>query len=172
MICDRTSNFLVSVFALKGNAVKVPVPSQTRYPEIFLRNTVMARRIELIATSAFGLEAVVSRELHDLGYHEQYSEDGRVTFVGNELAICRCNLWLRSADRLLVKVGGFPAYDFGEYFDRVEELLWNEWLPVDAKFPVSGKSVRSQLHHEPTIQAVTKKAIAESLKKSYQRHWF
>ena len=132
----------------------------------------MARRIELIATSAFGLEAVVSRELHDLGYHEQYSEDGRVTFIGNELAICRCNLWLRSADRLLVKVGGFPAYDFGEYFDQVEALPWNEWLPVDAKFPVSGKSVRSQLHHEPTIQAVTKKAIAESLKKSYQRHWF
>ncbi|MEI8022504.1 MAG: THUMP domain-containing protein, partial [Schlesneria sp.] len=132
----------------------------------------MARRIELVATSAFGLEAVVSRELHELGYHEQFSEDGRVTFVGDELAICRCNLWLRSADRLLVKVGGFPAYDFGEYFDRVEALPWNEWLPIDAKFPVSGKSVRSQLHNEPTIQAVTKKAIAESLKKSYQRHWF
>lgn len=132
----------------------------------------MSRRLELIATAAFGLEAVVARELQDLGYGEQKVEDGRVTFVGDELAICRCNLWLRSADRVLLKVGGFRAVDFGEFFPQVEALPWHEWLPVDAKFPVSGKSVRSRLHHEPTIQAVTKKAIVESLKRHYQRHWF
>ena len=132
----------------------------------------MARRIELIATAAFGLEAVVSRELTDLGYTEQTVEDGRVTFIGDELAVCRCNLWLRAADRLLVKVGSFPAHDFGELFDRIEALPWHEWLQVDARFPVSGKSVRSQLHHEPTIQSVTKKAIVESLKRNFQRHWF
>ena len=132
----------------------------------------MTRRMELIATAAFGLEAVVSRELHQLGYSEQMVEDGRVTFIGDELAICRSNLWLRAADRVLVKIGCFPAYDFGELFSQVEELPWHEWLPVDARFPVSGKSVRSQLHHEPTIQSVTKKAIVESLKKSFQRHWF
>ena len=132
----------------------------------------MTRRLELIATSAFGLEAVVSRELHELGYTEQQVEDGRITFIGDELAICRCNLWLRSADRVLVKIGLFPAVDFGELFDRVKALPWHEWLPVDAKFPVSGKSVRSQLHHEPTVQSVTKKAIVESLKKSFDRHWF
>ncbi len=86
----------------------------------------MTRRLELIATSAFGLEAVVARELHGLGYTEQQVEDGRVTFIGDELAICRCNLWLRSADRILVKIGLFPAHDFGELFDRVEALPWNE----------------------------------------------
>ncbi len=132
----------------------------------------MTRRIELIATSAFGLEAVVSRELHDLGYTEQKVEDGRVTFIGDEQAICRCNLWLRAADRVLVKVASFHAADFGTFFDQIEAVPWQEWLPVDAKFPVSGKSVRSQLHHEPTIQAVAKKAIVESLKRNFQRHWF
>jgi putative N6-adenine-specific DNA methylase len=132
----------------------------------------MTRRLELIATAAFGLEAVVSRELHELGYTEQTVEDGRVTFIGDELAICRCNLWLRAADRVLVKIGTFPARDFGELFSQVEALPWHEWLPVDAKFPVSCKSVRSQLHHEPTIQSVTKKAIVESLKRDFQRHWF
>ncbi len=132
----------------------------------------MTRRMELIATSAFGLEAVVARELQELGYTEQKVEDGRVTFIGDELAICRCNLWLRAADRVLVKIGQFHAPDFGALFDQVENLPWHEWLPVDAKFPVSGKSVRSNLHHEPTIQSVTKKAIVESLKRNYQRHWF
>lgn len=132
----------------------------------------MTRRIELIATTAFGLEAVVSRELRELGYDDQKVEDGRVTFFGDELAICRCNLWLRAADRVLVKVGGFPATDFGEFFDRIEAMPWHEWLPVDARFPVAGKSVRSHLHHEPTIQSVTKKAVVESLKRNYQRHWF
>lgn len=132
----------------------------------------MTRRLELIATAAFGLEAVVSRELTQLGYPDQKVEDGRITFIGDELAICRCNMWLRSADRVLVKIGAFPASDFGELFDQVEALPWDEWLAVDAKFPVSCRSVRSQLHHEPTIQSITKKAVVESLKKSYQRHWF
>lgn len=129
-------------------------------------------RIELIATAAFGIESIVARELADLGYHEQRVEDGRVTFWGDELAICRCNLWLRSADRLLVKVGGFPAHDFEALFQQVMALPWAQWLTADAKFPVSGKSVRSKLHNEPSIQGVTKKAIVESLKKTYQRHWF
>jgi len=129
-------------------------------------------RLELIATAAFGLESVVSRELTQLGYHEQRVEDGRVTFVGDELAICRCNFWLRSADRVLVKVGAFAAYDFEALFQQVMALTWANWLSTDAKFPVSGKSVRSKLHAEPSIQGVTKKAIVESLKATYQRHWF
>ena len=79
-------------------------------------------RLELIATSAFGLESVVSRELTQLGYHDQRVEDGRVTFVGDELAICRCNLWLRSADRVLVKVGAFAADDFETLFQQVMAL--------------------------------------------------
>lgn len=132
----------------------------------------MSRRLELIATSAFGLEAVVGRELAELGYVDQTTEDGRITFRGDELAICRCNLWLRSADRVLLKVGGFPARDYDQLFSQVEALPWSEWLPVDAKFPVGCRSVRSQVHHEPTIQSMTKKAIVESLKRTYSRHWF
>ncbi len=128
--------------------------------------------MELIATSAFGLEAVVSRELEALGYHEQIVEDGRVTFQGDELAVCRCNLWLRSADRVLIKVGGFPAPDFGALFDQTAQLPWSDWLPIDAKFPVSGKSVRSKLYAVSTVQGVTKKAIVEHLKKHSNRHWF
>lgn len=129
-------------------------------------------RIPLIATAAFGLEAVVSRELMELGYTDQQVLDGRVKFVGDELAICRCNLWLRAADRLLIEVGSFEAWDYGMLFDQVKALPWAEWLPADAKFPVSGKAVRSQLHNEPSIQGVTKKAIVEGLKPVYQRHWF
>lgn len=129
-------------------------------------------RIELIATAAFGIESVVSRELAELGYTDQRVEDGRVTFIGDELAICRCNLWLRSADRVLVKVGAFLARDFEALFQQVMALPWAQWLSADSKFPVSGKSVRSQLHNEPSIQGVTKKAIVESLKTTYQRHWF
>lgn len=141
-------------------------------PPVLWQFSMMTRRLELIATAAFGLEAVVSRELTELGYSEQTVEDGRVTFIGDERAICRCNLWLRAADRVLVKIGSFPAFDFGELFSQVEALPWHEWLPVDARFPVSARSVRSQLHHEPTIQSVTKKAIVESLKSTFQRHWF
>lgn len=127
--------------------------------------------IELIATSAFGLESVVSRELSQLGYTDQRVEDGRVTFVGDELAICRTNLWLRSADRVLLKVGQFLARDFGHLFDQVGALPWADWIPIDARFPVSGKSVRSQLHNVPTVQSVTKKSIVEALKRTTNRHW-
>jgi len=129
-------------------------------------------RLELIATAAFGLEAVVARELEALGYEGLQVEDGRVRFIGDELAVCRCNLWLRSADRVLILVGQFPARSFGQLFDQATELPWEQWVPADGKFPVSGKSIRSTLHHVPTVQSVVKKAIVERLKKTYQRHWF
>lgn len=129
-------------------------------------------RLELIATAAFGLESVVSRELSDLGYTEQIVEDGRVSFLGDERAICRTNLWLRSADRVLLRVGTFPAADFDQLFDRTMGLPWQDWIPADGRFPVDAKSVRSALHHVPSVQKAVKKAIVESLKKTYQRHWF
>jgi len=129
-------------------------------------------RLELIATTAFGLEAVVARELRALGYDQQTVEDGRVSFVGDELAICRCNLWLRSAERVMLKVGEFVAADFDALFDQTTALPWADLLPVDAKFPVDGKTVRSTLHHIPTIQGMVKRAIADSLKRTHQRHWF
>ncbi len=128
--------------------------------------------MQLIAVTSFGLEAVVARELKQLGYEKQTVEDGRVTFESDAAGIARANLWLRSAERVLIQVGQFEATDFGELFDRTQALAWDEWLPVDAYFPVRGKSVRSQLHSTPDCQAIAKKAIVEKLKQRYQKVWF
>ena len=129
-------------------------------------------QFDLIATSTFGLENVVARELKDLGYTQCQVSDGRVLFSGDESGIARCNLWLRSADRLLIRFGDFPAGDFGALFDNTLELPWNELLPVDAAFPVSGRSVRSKLRSVPKVQGCVKKAIVENLKRRYNRFRF
>ena len=130
-------------------------------------------QLELTATAAFGLEAVVSRELKRLGYDQNVQvQDGRITFDADASAIARCNLWLRSADRLLLKLKSFEAADFGELFEQAKSIPWEEWLPIDANFPVRAKSVRSQLHSEPDCQALVKKAIVERLKQTYRRDWF
>lgn len=129
-------------------------------------------QFDLIATSTFGLENVVARELKDMGYADCEVSDGRVLFSGDENDIARCNLWLRSADRLLIRVGEFPAPDFGSLFDQTLELPWNELLPVDAQFPVSGRSVRSKLKSVPKVQGSVKKAIVENLKRRYNRFRF
>jgi putative N6-adenine-specific DNA methylase len=134
--------------------------------------TTSATSLELIAVTSFGLEAVVGRELKQLGYERQTIEDGKVTFVADAVAIPRANLWLRSAERVLVKVGEFEAFDFGELFDRTQALPWDEWLPVRAYFPVRGRSVKSQLHSVPDCQAIVKKAVVERLKQRYHRVWF
>ena len=128
--------------------------------------------MKLIASTTFGLEAVVSRELKQLGYDQQTTEDGKVAFEADAAAIARTNLWLRSAERVLVQVGQFEAFDFGELFDRTIELPWEDWLPENAYFPVRGKSVRSQLHSVPDCQAIVKKAIVERLKRKYHKVWF
>src|SRR5688500_2311319 len=86
----------------------------------------------LIATAAFGLEAVVGREVERLGYADRAVEDGRVTFTADDAGVARSNLWLRSADRVLVRVGEFAAADFGDLFDAVAALAWEDWLPRDA----------------------------------------
>lgn len=129
-------------------------------------------KIELIATAAFGLEAIVAKELKELGYRDQMVENGRVTFYGDEEAICRTNLWLRSADRVLVKVGEFTATTFEQLFEQTKALPWQEWLPQDAEFPVDGKSVKSKLFSVSDCQAIVKKAIVEKLKQTYQQTWF
>lgn len=105
----------------------------------------------------------MSRELKLLGYLEQRVEDGRVTFVGDELALCRANIGLRCAERVLLKVAEFDAPDFDQLFAGVESVDWASLLPMDASIPVRGRSVRSQLHSVPTCQAMVKKAIAETL---------
>lgn len=128
--------------------------------------------VELIATAAFGLEAVVARELNQLGYEDCKIENGKVTFSADEMAICRCNLWLRTADRLLLKVGQFRATSFEELFQQTKALPWPEWLPKNACFPVEGKSVRSTLYSVPDCQAIVKKAIVEKMKQKYRLDWF
>jgi putative N6-adenine-specific DNA methylase len=126
-------------------------------------------KIDLIATATFGLEAVVAREVRDLGYQEVKVENARVTFTGDEAAICRTNLWLRAADRVLVKLGEFQARNFEELFQQTRALPWADWLPENAAFPVEGKSIKSQLHSVPDCQAIVKKAVVEKLKQRYRR---
>lgn len=129
-------------------------------------------KVELIATSSFGLEAIVAREVKKLGYEDVKVENARVSFTADLSAICRGNLWLRSADRLLIKMGEFEARSFTELFDKTRDLPWADWLPVNANFPVQGKSIRSQLFSVPDCQAIVKKAVVESLKGRYHKQWF
>jgi putative N6-adenine-specific DNA methylase len=129
-------------------------------------------KLQLIATSAFGIEAVAARELKWLGYDDQQVETGRITFAGDEEAICRTNIWLRTADRVLLKMGEFTALTFDELFEGTRALPWDEWLPGDAQFPVDGKSVSSKLASVPDCQAIVKKAIVEKMKQRYKKQWF
>ncbi len=129
-------------------------------------------RLELIATTTFGLEAVVKRELIDLGFEVLRTEDGKVTFATDASGLVRANLWLRAADRVLLKVGEFRAVTFDELFDQTQGLDWGQYLPADACFPVNGKSVKSILFSISDSQAIVKKAIVESLKKRYDISWF
>lgn len=123
--------------------------------------------LDLIAATAFGLEAVVVRELEKLGYTTSVLSTGRVLFRGDLSAICRANMWLRAADRVLIRVGSFPATDFGQLFDGVRALPWEEWVAKDAAFPVSGRSVKSQLSSVPACQKIVKKAIVERLRAAH-----
>ena len=129
-------------------------------------------KIELIATATFGLESVVAYEVKKLGYEDITVEDGKVTFSADYRAICRSNLWLRSADRVLLKMGSFKATTFEELFQQTKALSWPEWLPVNANFPVNGKSVKSKLFSVPDCQAIVKKAIVEKMKEKYRCNWF
>lgn len=129
-------------------------------------------KLHLIAVPTFGIEAVVGRELKKLGYEDQFIENGKVTFAGDESAICRTNLWLRSAERVLVKVGEFQALTFDELFEKTKALPWEDWIPEDARFPVDGKIVNSKLASVSDCQAIVKKAIVERLKTRYKREWF
>lgn len=124
-------------------------------------------RIELIATATFGLEAVVKREIEALGYKILKSEDGKITFLGDERAIVRSNLWLRTADRVLVKLAEFKALEFEELFQQTKAIDWADWIPIDGKFIVSGTSVKSKLHSVPACQSVVEKALIEKLKETY-----
>lgn len=118
---------------------------------------------DFIATAAFGLEAVVSRELERLGYADRVVEDGKVTFAADDAAVARTNLWLRSADRVLMQVGEFTALDFGELFDQTVAVPWEQWLPRDAAIPVEVRAVRSAIRSPRSAQSIVKKAIVTRL---------
>lgn len=124
-------------------------------------------KLELIATAAFGLEAVVRREIEALGYRIIKTEDGKVTFLGDERAVVRANLWLRSADRVLIRMGEFEAREFEELFQQIRALPWEEWIPLDGRFVVNGSSVKSKLSSVPACQSVAEKAIVEKLRETY-----
>lgn len=129
-------------------------------------------QLELIATAPMGLEAIVAQEVRQLGYDQVTVENGKVTFIGDELAISRANLWLRTADRVLVKMGQFKATTFEELFEGTKALPWPDWLPNDAEFPVEGRSRKSQLSSVPACQGIVKKAIVEKMKAHYGTEWF
>ena len=124
-------------------------------------------KLELIATATFGLEAVVKREIQELGYKIIKSEDGKITYLGDERAIVRSNLWLRSADRVLLKMAEFEAVEFEELFQQTRGLAWEELIPMDGKFTVTGTSVKSKLHSVPACQSIVKKAVVERLREYY-----
>lgn len=129
----------------------------------------MKNKFNLIATAAAGLEAVVGRELRDLGYECQV-ENGRVRFSGDISTIIESNLWLRAADRIKIIVGQFPARTFEELFQGVFGLDWENYLPLGCKFPISkAKCVKSKLHNEPSVQAISKKAVVKKLQKHFHR---
>jgi putative N6-adenine-specific DNA methylase len=129
-------------------------------------------KYQLIATAAMGLESLVAKEVRALGY-ECEVENGKVIYTGDEYAIARSNLWLRTADRVKIKVGEFKAYTFDELFEKTKALPWEKYLPEDAEFPVTGKSVKSKLFSVSDCQAIVKKAVVERMKGSYKRNsWF
>jgi putative N6-adenine-specific DNA methylase len=130
------------------------------------------RRMDIIVMTAFGLESVTAKELRNLGYHDLSVETGRIVFQGDAEAVVKTNLWLRTADRVLIRVGSFPAMTFTELFDGTKALPWGDWLSADSEFPVIGKSIRSQLFSVSDCQAIVKKAVVDKLKEKYHQSWF
>lgn len=133
----------------------------------------MKKTYELLAPCHFGLEAVLKKEILDLGYEISLVEDGRVTFIGDDEAICRANVFLRTAERILLKVGHFPALTFEELFQGIRSIPWEEYIPRDGKFWVAkASSIKSKLFSPSDIQSIIKKAMVERMKEYYNISWF
>ncbi len=131
------------------------------------------KKVELIAPCHFGMEAVLKREIYDLGYEIASVEDGRVSFYGDMEAICRANIFLRTAERILLKVGSFKAETFDELFERTKEIPWEDYIPKDGKFWVAkAASVKSKLFSPSDIQSIMKKAMVNRMKNHYHIEWF
>ena len=131
----------------------------------------MHGKYEVVASATFGLEAIVKREIEALGYEITDSRNGRLTFMGDERAVVRANLWLRCADRVYIKTGECTATQFEELFQAAYAIEWERWLPSDAHFTVTGSSARSVLHSVPACQSIIEKAIAKRLCEKYSLDW-
>lgn len=128
---------------------------------------------ELIAPCHFGMEAVLKREIIDLGYEISAVDNGKVTFIADAEGICRANIFLRTTERILLKAAEFKAETFDELFENIKEIGWEEFIPEDGKFWVAkASSVSSKLFSPSDIQRIVKKAMVESLKKTYHTDWF
>lgn len=128
---------------------------------------------ELVVPCHFGLEAVLKREIYDLGYEISRVEDGRVSFIGDTEAICRANIFLRTAERVLIEVGRFSAVTFEELFQGIKNIPWEEYIPENGKFWVKkASSIKSKLFSPSDIQSIAKKAMVERMKVSYKKEWF
>ena len=131
------------------------------------------KRLELIATCTFGLEGILKDEVVKLGFEDIVTSNGRVEFSGGEDAIAIANLWLRTADRVLVKIGKFNATTFDELFEKTKSCSWEQWITKDGRFPVAkATSVKSKLFSKSDCQSIVKKAIVERLKQKYKINWF
>ena len=131
------------------------------------------RTFDLLVPCHFGLEAVLKREIYDLGYEITKVEDGRVTFEGDDEAICRANIFLRTAERVMIQVGRFKATTFEELFQGIKNLPWEEYIPEDGKFWVKkASSINSKLFSPSDIQSIAKKAMVERMKQKYHKEWF
>lgn len=131
------------------------------------------RTFDLLVPCHFGLEAVLKREIYDLGYEITKVEDGRVTFEGDEEAICRANIFLRTAERVMIQIGRFKATTFEELFQGIKNLPWEEYIPEDGKFWVKkASSINSKLFSPSDIQSIAKKAMVERMKQKYHKEWF
>ncbi|WDQ16652.1 THUMP domain-containing class I SAM-dependent RNA methyltransferase [Rhodopirellula sp. P2] len=123
---------------------------------------------DLIVPCAFGLEAIVKRELKGLGIEATISDSGRVSFRGTPEMVCQANLWLRTADRILIRVAEFPAADFDALFETTRQINWGKLLPADAAFPVTGRSIKSTLTSVPACQRSVKKAIVDAMMRDHR----
>lgn len=131
------------------------------------------RTFDILVPCHFGLEAVLKREIYDLGYEITKVEDGRVTFEGDEEAVCRANIFLRTAERVMIQVGRFKATTFEELFQGIKNLPWEEYIPEDGKFWVKkASSINSKLFSPSDIQSIAKKAMVERMKQNYHKEWF
>lgn len=140
---------------------------------VFREAEEIMRTFPIVAPCHFGLEAVLKKEIIDLGYDIERVEDGRITFIGDAEAVCRANVFLRTAERVMICAGRFKAYTFDELFENIKDINWEEWIPKDGKFWVTkATTVNSKLFSSSDIQSIVKKAIVERLKEKYKVNWF